>query len=69
MTIIGFFLSIPIAYYLISAWLEGFAYHINLEWWMIASAGIMTLLLTLITVGLQSIKAAVVNPIESLRNE
>ena len=69
LTIIGFVLSIPLAYYFISAWLEGFAYSIDLEWWMVAMAGILTMVLTLITVGLQSVKAAFVNPIESLRSE
>ena len=69
LTLIGFVLSIPLAYYFISAWLEGFAYSIHLEWWMVASAGMLTLGLTLITVGLQSIKAAFVNPIESLRSD
>ncbi len=69
LTIIGFILSIPLAYYFITAWLEGFAYSIKLEWWMVASAGILTMGLTLITVGLQSVKAAFVNPIESLRSE
>ena len=69
LTAIGFFISIPIAYFAVNAWLEGFAYSINLEWWMAAFAGIATLLLTLTTVGLQSLKAALVNPVESLRNE
>ena len=69
LTIIGFVLSIPLAYYFITAWLEGFAYSIELEWWMVASAGVLTMGLTLITVGLQSVKAAFVNPIESLRSE
>lgn len=69
LTIISFFIGAPIAYYLASGWLEGFAYRIDLEWWMILIAGILALLLTLITVGLQSIKAAMVNPIESLRRE
>ncbi len=69
LTIIGFVLSIPLAYYFINAWLEGFAYSIQLEWWMVAAAGILAMGLTLITVGLQSVKAAFVNPIESLRSE
>jgi ABC-type antimicrobial peptide transport system permease subunit len=69
LTIIGFILSIPIAYYFVSIWLEEFAYHIHMEWWMVLIAGISTLLLTLITVGLQSLKAAVINPIQSLRDE
>lgn len=69
LTLISFIIGAPIAYYLISSWLEGFAYQIDLAWWMIVSAGIMTLLVTLLTVGLQSIKAAMVNPIVSLRGE
>ena len=69
LTIIGFFISIPIAYYLVRGWLGGFAYSINMEWWMAAVAGILTLLLTLITVGFQSVKAALANPVESLRSE
>lgn len=69
LTIVSFVLSIPVAYYFINAWLEGFAYRINMEWWMVVAAGGLTLFLTLMTVGLKSIKAAFVNPIESLRNE
>ena len=69
LTIIGFVFSIPVAYYFINAWLEGFAYRINMEWWMFVLAGVLTLVLTLMTVGLKSVKAAFVNPIKSLRNE
>lgn len=69
LTIIGFVLSIPLAYYFITAWLEGFAYSIQMEWWMAVAAGALTLGLTLITVGFQSVKAAFVNPVESLRSE
>ncbi|MEM7297023.1 MAG: FtsX-like permease family protein, partial [Bacteroidota bacterium] len=69
LSVIGFIISIPVANYLVSRWLEGFAYHINLEWWMVALAGGIALTLTLLTVGLQSIKAAIVNPVESLRRE
>ncbi len=69
LTLISFIISSPIAYYLSSIWLEGFAYRINLEWWMLLTAGIGTLLFTLITVAVQSTKAALVNPVESLRRE
>lgn len=66
---ISFMIGSPIAYYLLSSWLEGFAYQISLEWWMIVIAGVLTLLLTILTVGLQSVKAATINPIVSLRRE
>ncbi len=69
LTLIGFMLSIPIANYVVSRWLEEFAYHIQLEWWMVGAAGVFTLLLTLLTVSAQSVNAAMINPMESLRNE
>ena len=69
LTVVGFLLSVPVAYYLVTAWLEGFAYHIDLQWWMVAAAGVTTLLITLLTVGLQSVKAAMINPVDSLRND
>ncbi len=66
---ISFVISAPIAYYLTSQWLAGFAYNIQLEWWMILLSGTMTLLLALVTVGFQSIKTALINPAISLRKE
>lgn len=69
LTAISFIIGAPIAYYLVSIWLEGFAYQIDLEWWMILIAGILTLVITVLTVGLQSTKAAMINPIRSLRRE
>lgn len=69
LVLIGFFVSLPIAYFMVSAWLEDFAYHVDMEWWMAAMAGLFALLLTLLTVGFQSIQAARVNPIKSIRME
>lgn len=69
LTLIGFLISIPISYYLIKGWLTGFAYHIEMAWWMIALAGIITLGITLLTVGLQSLKAALISPIDSIRKD
>jgi len=59
----------PIAYYVINKWLQDFAYRIELSWWMFVLSGLIALLIALITVGYQAIKAAVANPIESLRYE
>lgn len=67
LTLISFFIGAPIAFYMTGAWLDNFAYRIQLEWWMILSAGVLTLFITLMTVGIQSIKAAMINPVESLR--
>lgn len=67
--LISFVLSYPIAHYLTGAWLQEFAYSIDLSWWMFAKACLITTILTLVTVSFQSIKAALINPVESLRRE
>ena len=66
---VGLIFSVPIAYYLTAGWLADFAYRIHLTWWMVGIAGIITITFTLLTVGLQSARAATMNPVESLRNE
>jgi ABC-type antimicrobial peptide transport system permease subunit len=66
---ISIFISIPIAYYGLSNWLNGFQYHTVLAWWIFTSAGLGAIFITLFTVSYQSIKAALMNPVESLRNE
>jgi putative ABC transport system permease protein len=50
-------------------WLQGFAYKIDIEWWIFALAGFLTIVIALLTVGFQSIKAALMNPVTSLRSE
>ena len=69
LTLLSFVISIPVAYYLISSWLQTFAYHIQIEWWMVLITLAATLILTLITVSLQSLRAALTNPVESLRDK
>ncbi|WP_198439723.1 ABC transporter permease [Pareuzebyella sediminis] len=67
--LIGLLIAAPIIWYLLHGWLSGFAFHIELKWWMIGIAGLACLALTLLTVGFQSIKAAMANPAKSLRTE
>ncbi len=62
-------LAWPAAYLLMNNWLESFAYRIDLQWWMFAVAGLLALLISLLTVSLQSIKAALANPAASLKYE
>jgi putative ABC transport system permease protein len=62
-------LSAPAAWYLADRWLQGFAYHIGLNGWMFLLAGAVVLLITLLTVGFQGVKAALVNPVKHLRTE
>jgi len=62
-------LALPIAWYLMRAWLAGFAYHIELQSWVFVLAGVAALGIAILTVGYQAIRAAIVNPVDSLRNE
>jgi putative ABC transport system permease protein len=50
-------------------WLQGFAYRVTIYWWVFAAAGIASLLIALVTISFQAIKAAVANPVKSLRTE
>ena len=66
---ISFVLACPLAYYAVDIWLGDFAYKIPIYWWVFALAGIITLLVTLLTVSYQSWKAATTNPVKALRSE
>jgi putative ABC transport system permease protein len=65
----GTLIAIPVGYYAMSKWLQGFAYRINFHWWMFAIAIVVAVSIALLTVGLQAIKAALANPVKSLRTE
>jgi putative ABC transport system permease protein len=62
-------IAFPVAWWAINKWLENYAYHIELEWWIFALAGCLALLIALLTVSWQAIKAALMNPVKSLRSE
>ncbi|WP_420603607.1 ABC transporter permease [Flagellimonas sp.] len=66
---IAFVLAIPIAWYAMTQWLQGFAFHIELQWWMFVLAGVTVLLVALSTVSYQSLRASLSNPIKSIRAE
>ena len=66
---ISFVLAVPIAWYIVNVWLAGFPYRVAVYWWVFLLAGVITLLITLLTVSYQSWKAATVNPVETLNNE
>jgi len=65
----AFVMAIPISWYAMQLWLEGFAYKTNISLWIFALAGLTALAITLLTVSWQSFKAAVNNPVEALREE
>ncbi len=62
-------ISGPVAYYAMNKWLQDFAYRIEISWWVFALAGGVALLIALLTVSAQAIKAALANPVEALRYE
>jgi putative ABC transport system permease protein len=62
-------IAFPLAYLLMHRWLQDYAYRINIGWWVFVAAGLATLLIAFITVSLQAIKAALNNPVKSLRTE
>jgi len=61
--------AFPLAWWAIQKWLGDFAYQTNISWWLFAAAGIASLLVALITVGFQALKAAMANPVKNLRSE
>ncbi|MDP4284461.1 MAG: ABC transporter permease [Bacteroidota bacterium] len=66
---IAFLVAFPIAWIIMSHWLQNYAYKIDIEWWMFAIAGLATICIALLTVSYQSIKSAFINPVKSLRTE
>jgi putative ABC transport system permease protein len=69
LVLIAIVIASPIAWWLMNTWLNDFAYRINIQWWVFAIAGLLAVFIALATVSLQAIKAAVANPVKSLRTE
>lgn len=69
MIFISILIATPIAWWMMNKWLEDFAYRINISWWMFAAMGLAAILIALATISYHSIKAALVNPVKSLRAE
>jgi putative ABC transport system permease protein len=66
---IAILIAMPLGYYFMHKWLQNFAYRIDINWWMFAVAAGLTGIIAFATIGLQSVKAALVNPVKSLRSE
>ncbi len=69
LVVIAILIASPIAYYFMNNWLADFAYRIDISWWIFAVAGLAAVLIAFLTVGFQSVKAALANPVKSLRSE
>jgi putative ABC transport system permease protein len=66
---ISFVVAIPISWYAVNQWLQDFAYRIDVKWWVFPLAGMIAILIALFTISFQAIKAAIANPVKSLRTE
>ena len=66
---IGILIALPASYFISQKWLDNFAYQIDMQWWIFASAALLTFLIAWVTVGYQTFRAATVNPVKSLRDE
>jgi putative ABC transport system permease protein len=66
---IAFLISVPVTWWAMHNWLQDFAYRISIQWWVFILAGFVAILISIITISFQAIKAAVANPVESLRSE
>jgi len=66
---IAFVISTPVAWYFLHQWLQNFEYRTDASWWIFGLAGVLTLAIALLTVGIQTVRAALSNPVQSLRSE
>jgi ABC-type antimicrobial peptide transport system permease subunit len=69
LTVISILIGIPVAFYGMNKWIEGYLYHAPLSWWIFAAAGLSLIAITLCTVSYQALKAALMSPVKSLRSE
>ena len=66
---IAFAIATPIAWYYMHQWLEDYVYRINISWWLFAASGLAAIIIALATISVQAVKAAIANPVKSLRSE
>ena len=66
---ISLLLAVPVAWWVMHNWLQEFAYRISIHWWVFVIAGLLAVLIALVTISFQAIKAAIANPVKSLRTE
>jgi ABC-type antimicrobial peptide transport system permease subunit len=69
LVIISFFVATPLAYYFMYNWLQNYTYRTEMSWWIFVAAGIGSVVITILVVSFQAIKAAIANPVRSLRTE
>ena len=67
--LIGFLIAVPLTWFAMNRWLDNFAYKIEIEWWIFALTGIIVVLIAALAIGVRTVRAAIANPVNSLRNE
>jgi len=66
---ISFIVASPIAWFAVNKWLQDFAYRVDIQWWIFPLAGVIAIIIAIVTISYQAIKAAIANPVKSLRTE
>jgi len=69
LVLVSFILAAPVAWWAMSTWLKDYPYHVSIQWWVFIMSGLLSVIIALLTVSYQAIKAAVANPVKSLRTE
>jgi putative ABC transport system permease protein len=69
LVLIASIIALPVAWYAMHNWLNDFAYRIEIKWWMLLLTSVIAIIIVLFTVSFQSVKAALMNPVKSLRSE
>ena len=69
LVLLAFVIAVPVTWWIMYRWLQDFAYRINIQVWVFAVAGLLAILIALLTISVQALKAAIANPVKSLRTE
>ncbi len=69
LVLIAIVVATPLAWYVMNRWLEGFAYQVTIQWWIFLISGVLAVIVALVTISFQSVKAAMMNPVNSLKSE
>ena len=69
LVVVAFVIAAPMTYYFLNNWLQNYQYRVSISWWIFAVAGAGAIFITLLTVSYQAIKAALLDPVKSLRSE
>jgi putative ABC transport system permease protein len=69
LVLVSLIIAVPVGWYSMSNWLQDFAYRVDIQWWVFPLAGLLAVLIAFFTISFQAIKAAIANPIKSLRSE